>query len=58
MDTKNKVLIGNFRNKGRSWCREAEEVEEYDSLSLAECLAVPYGIYDVKRNAGYYYSVS
>jgi transposase len=53
VDTKKKELIGNFRNKGRSWCREAMEVNEYDFPSLAECLAVPYGIYDLKRNTGY-----
>jgi hypothetical protein len=53
VDTKKKELIGNFRNQGRSWCREATEVNEYDFASGAECLAVPYGIYDLGRNAGY-----
>jgi hypothetical protein len=53
VDTKKKELIGNFRNRGRSWCREAEEVNEYDFSSGAECLAVPYGVYDLGRNAGY-----
>jgi hypothetical protein len=53
VDTKKKELIGNFRNKGRSWCRDALEVNEYDFPSLAECLAVPYGVYDLKQNAGY-----
>jgi hypothetical protein len=52
-DTKKKELIGNFRNKGRAWCREAPEVNDYDFSSLAECLAVPYGIYDLKQNTGY-----
>jgi hypothetical protein len=53
VDTKKKELIGNFRNKGRSWCREAPEVNDYDFSSQAECLAVPYGIYDLGRNSGY-----
>jgi hypothetical protein len=53
VDTKQKELIGNFRKKGRAWCREAPEVDEYDFSSLAECLAVPYGIYDLKQNTGY-----
>jgi hypothetical protein len=53
VDTKKKELIGNFRNQGRTWCREAEEVNEYDFSSGAECLAVPYGIYDLGRNTGY-----
>jgi hypothetical protein len=53
VDTKKKELIGNFRNAGRAWCREAAEVNEYDFSSGAECLAVPYGIYDLGRNTGY-----
>jgi hypothetical protein len=53
VDTKKKELIGNFRNRGQSWCREAAEVNEYDFASGAECLAVPYGIYDLGRNTGY-----
>jgi hypothetical protein len=53
VDTKKKELIGNFRNPGRSWRREAEEVNEHDFSSGAECLAVPYGIYDLGRNTGY-----
>jgi hypothetical protein len=53
VDTKKKELIGNFKNKGRSWSREATEVNEYGWPSLAEALATPYGIYDLKRNAGY-----
>src|SRR5262245_55394401 len=53
VDTKKKELIGNFRNPGRAWCREAAEVNEYDFTSGAECLAVPYGIYDLGRDTGY-----
>jgi hypothetical protein len=53
VDTKKKELIGNFRNGGQSWCREAPEVDEHDFPSQAECQAVPFGIYDVTRNAGY-----
>jgi transposase len=53
VDTKKKELIGNFRNKGRAWCRKAPEVDEYDFASQAECVAVPYGIYDMTRNTGY-----
>ena len=55
VDTKKKVLIGNFKNKGRVWCKEAEEVNRYDFTSLAVCRAVPYGIYDVNKNEGYVY---
>jgi hypothetical protein len=53
VDTKKKELIGNFRQKGRAWCREAPEVDEHDFPSQAECLAVPFGVYDVTRNKGY-----
>ncbi len=55
VDTKRKELIGNFMNKGRAWCRQAEEVNAHDFSSLAECRAVPYGIYDVMKNKGYVY---
>jgi hypothetical protein len=45
-------LIEPFRNHGKVWCREAEEVDEHDFPSAAECLAVPFGVYDVTRNVG------
>jgi transposase len=53
VDTKKKELIGEFRNNGRVWCRQAEEVNEHDFPDAAECRAVPFGIYDVTSNAGY-----
>src|SRR5262249_40418445 len=52
VDTKKKELIGSFRNPGKVWCREAEEVDEHNFPSAAECLAVPFGVYDVTRNVG------
>jgi hypothetical protein len=55
VDTKKKELIGDFRRAGRSWCKEPEQVNQYDFTSLAECRAVRYGIYDVQRNTGYVY---
>jgi hypothetical protein len=39
--------------KGKTWCKEAVEVHAHDFPSLASCRAVPYGIYDVRKNAGY-----
>ena len=48
-----KELIGDYRNNGRVWCRKAEEVYEHDFPDVAECKAVPFGIYDVTRNEGY-----
>jgi hypothetical protein len=53
VDTKKKELIGNFRNPGKTWCRRPREVNEQEYASQAECLAVPYGIYDVAKNTGY-----
>lgn len=53
VDTKKKELIGNFKNSGRTWYREAEEVNVYDFPEDALGRAVPYGIYDIKHNLGY-----
>ena len=53
VDTKKKELIGEFNNSGRTWSRQAEEVNEHDFPSMALCKAVPYGIYDVVRNSGF-----
>jgi hypothetical protein len=52
VDTKKKELIGNFRREGRSWRRDPIETDSYYP-SYAKCLAVPFGIYDIVRNAGY-----
>jgi hypothetical protein len=51
-DTKNSVLIGNFKTAGARWCRQTDEVFAHDFLGDAECRAVPYGVYDVGRNRG------
>jgi hypothetical protein len=53
VDTKKKELIGEFKNNGRVWCREAIEVNKYDFSTGAACLAVPYGVYDLSRNKGF-----
>jgi len=53
VDTKKKELIGNFRNNGRAWCREAPEVSEHGFASEAECVATPYGVYDLTENRGF-----
>ena len=53
VDTKKKELIGNFRNPGRTWRRKPLAVLETDFLSDAEGKAIPYGLYDPLRNAGY-----
>lgn len=55
IDTKKKELIGNFMAKGRSWCKTSIEVNDYCYASMAECVAVPYGVYDLTKNLGYVY---
>jgi len=55
VDTKKKELIGNFKNAGRAWSREAEAVNVHDFLSDARGRAVPYGIYDVQHQRGTVY---
>src|SRR5882672_4654708 len=55
VDTKKKELVGDFRNKGQTWRRQAEEVNEHDFPGAAKCRAVPFGIYDPIRNEGYVY---
>ena len=53
VDTKKRELIGAFRNAGQVWSRVAPRVNIYDFRSLAHGIAIPYGIYDLTRNAGY-----
>src|SRR6266571_2754720 len=55
IDTKKKELIGPFRNPGKTWCRQAEEVNEHDFPGVTKCRAVPFGIYDLARNEGHVY---
>jgi hypothetical protein len=52
VDTKKKELIGGFRNAGRSWSRVAEVVNVHDFPQDALGRAVPYGVYDLRRNRG------
>jgi hypothetical protein len=53
VDTKKRELIGLFRNPGRVWCQKPVSVNIYDFRSLAQGVAIPYGLYDLTRNAGY-----
>lgn len=53
VDTKKKELVGNFKNPGRCWRREWRDVLDHDFPSQALGRAIPYGIYDIGRNAGY-----
>jgi hypothetical protein len=53
VDAKKRELVGNFKNAGRTWHQQPIEVLETDFLSDAKGKALPYGIYDPTRNAGY-----
>jgi hypothetical protein len=53
VDGKKKELVGNFKNPGRCWRRQALDVLDHDFPSQAVGRAVPYGIYDLGRNEGY-----
>jgi hypothetical protein len=55
VDTKKKELIGNFQNAGRTWCRQAETVNAHDFRDDALAQAVPYGLYDPRRDRGWVY---
>lgn len=53
VDTKKKELIGQFKNSGRTWRREAEKVNDHDFPSDSKGRAAPYGVYDPERNEGH-----
>lgn len=53
VDTKKKELIGNFANAGRTWGRQALEVNAHDFKKDATGRAVPYGMYEPVRNTGH-----
>jgi hypothetical protein len=53
VDTKKKELVGNFHNKGVAWEQDPVKVNDHDFRSLAEGLAAPYGIYDIRGNQGF-----
>lgn len=55
VDTKKKELVGNFRNAGREWRPKGtpERVKVHDFLIKENGKAIPYGVYDLTRNAGW-----
>ena len=55
VDTKNKILVGNFFNKGRDWQpgQDPIAVNAYDFPRLAVGKAAPYGVYDVAANEAF-----
>ena len=55
VDSKKKELVGDFKNGGKEW-RPAgmpEKVRVHDFLIPEKGKAIPYGVYDLKRNDGW-----
>jgi hypothetical protein len=48
-----KEMIGKFYREGKGYCTKALPVNDHDFYSSAEGIAIPHGIYDIKRNEGY-----
>lgn len=53
IDCKKKELLGNFKNPGRTWRRDARDVLDHDFPSWADGRAIPFGIYDIADNQGF-----
>jgi hypothetical protein len=55
VDTKKKELIGDFKNNGRRWRPEKspEKVKTHDFIDPELGKAIPYGIWDLRRNRGW-----
>ena len=55
VDTKKKELVGDFKNGGREWRPQGdpENVRVHDFLDKKLGKAIPYGVYDLARNAGW-----
>ena len=53
VDAKKKEMDRQLQEQGRAWCKEAPEVSEHGFASEAECVATPYGVYDLTKNRGF-----
>jgi len=53
VDTKKRELVGLFKNAGTAWRQSPVNVLDHDFRSLADGIAVPYGIYDTRSNSGF-----
>jgi hypothetical protein len=52
VDSKKKEKIGNFKNDGSTYRREAVKTNDHDFGSYATGKFIPYGIYDTSYNLG------
>ena len=55
VDTKKKELVGNFKNAGKTWRPKGnpERVRVHDFMIPEQGKAIPYGVYDLTRDAGW-----
>jgi hypothetical protein len=55
VDTKKKELVGDYKNAGREWHPEGapEMVQMHDFPDPRVGKAIPYGVYDIKKNEGW-----
>ena len=55
VDTKKKELVGNYKNGGVDWCPVGRptEVRVHDFPDEELGKAIPYGVYDLRANAGF-----
>jgi hypothetical protein len=55
VDTKKKELVGNYKNRGKTWLPKGkpEEVKMHDFPDLELGRVNPYGVYDLASNSGW-----
>jgi len=55
VDTKKKELVGDFKNAGKTWRPKGQpqEVRVHDFMDKKLGKAIPYGVYDIAKNAGW-----
>ena len=55
IDTKKRELVGRFKNAGTTWETTPVLVNDHDFRTLAEGVAIPWGLYDTQANRGHVY---
>jgi transposase len=55
VDSKKKEQIGNFKNTGKTWRKEAYQTLDHDFPSYGSGILIPFGIYDLLHNRAYVY---
>jgi hypothetical protein len=55
IDTKKRELVGRFKNAGMTWETTPVLVNDHDFRTLAQGVAIPWGLYDTQANRGHVY---